>query len=48
MLGRNDASAEPVQLEGRGGLMYLPDSILKPKGAPPVPSLRLLDVEEKK
>lgn len=48
MMGYNDASVIAVPLVKKDGLMHLPDSVLKPKGLPPLPNFKLLDVERKK
>lgn len=44
----NDASMETVKLVEKEGQPHLPDGILKPKGAAPLPNFKLLDVERKK
>lgn len=43
----NDNSARVIKLKPSGDHLTLPDEVLAPKGLPPLPALKVLDIEEK-
>ncbi|MES2735881.1 MAG: hypothetical protein V4672_06150 [Verrucomicrobiota bacterium] len=45
LIGFNDGSIKTVKLESKDGFLRLPESILKPEGKEPLPTLKILDIE---
>lgn len=46
IVGFNDASVQTVRLEKKGDYLCLPKSVLEPEGKPPLPVMKLLEIEE--
>lgn len=47
IVGFNDVRVEVIRLKPSGDHLTLPDEVLAPKGLPPLPALKVLDIEEK-
>jgi hypothetical protein len=45
ILAFNDASVQTVKLEQKDSLLHLPKRILEPEGHPPLPALKVLDID---
>lgn len=47
IVGFNDGHVDVIRLKPSGDHLTLPDEVLAPKGLPPLPTLKVLDIEEK-